>query len=324
MDKLKLLVILLIAAFLIGGCEKFGGEEDISYVDIEELAEEGAAPTEEAAEETEEITGAVVTEAEEEEEEVAEKPKEKPTISVEEGELVSIKVKGYDPDGDPLTYTFSEPLDEDGQWQTEKGDSGLYKATITASDGKATTSQTITIEVTEKNIPPVMARIADVALTAGETVSFEPKVTDENENDVIKVSYSGWMDSSSYTTTEDDVGDHTVTVTASDGKAYDRQTVVVTVLPLNTPPVIEKLDDIVVYEGETVTLEPVVSDPQGDEVTIKYTGWMTSDTRETTYEDAGEYVVTITASDSELMSQVNVGITVKNRNRAPTFEIEIG
>ena len=62
----------------------------------------------------------------------------------------------------------------------------------------------------------------------------------------------------------------------------------------------------------------------GDEVTIKYTGWMTSDTRETTYEDAGEYVVTITASDSELMSQVNVGITVKNRNRAPTFEIEIG
>lgn len=79
------------------------------------------------------------------------------------------------------------------------------------------------------NTPPVLDAIADITVTEGETVVFNPTATD-TDLDSLTFSYSGWMTSNSYTTTAGDAGTHVVAVTVSDGNGgIDSQNVTVTV-----------------------------------------------------------------------------------------------
>jgi hypothetical protein len=73
-----------------------------------------------------------------------------------------------------------------------------------------------------------------------------------------------------------------------------------------------------VYETETVVLDAKCTDPNGEDVTITYSGWMDSSTKKTGYDDAGEYEVTVTCSDSSKTSQTaKVKVTVLDKNRPP-------
>lgn len=56
-------------------------------------------------------------------------------ININENELFSIIPNAVDPDGDIVSYTYSIPLDSNGQWQTDYSSSGIYPITVTASDG---------------------------------------------------------------------------------------------------------------------------------------------------------------------------------------------
>ncbi len=80
---------------------------------------------------------------------------------------------------------------------------------------------------------------------------------------------------------------------------------------------ITELEDIVVKEGETITLKPKAESTLGKPVTISYTGWMTSNTKKTTFKDAGDYKVTIIANDGTATIQKTVDIHVINVNRPP-------
>ena len=325
----------------------------------------------------------------------------KSDISVYEGDLVSLNLHSTDPDGDKLLYTFSDPLNEDGKWQTEKGDAGFYDITVTASDGKLESKKVIVVEVKSRNKPPVITGVEDLTVNEGDLIKLEPKASDP-EGDAVEISYSGFMQGSSYTTTDKDAGTHKVKVTATDsygssatkeititvenvnkapvldkindiivkegdlvkvtpiatdadgeqltfeyGKplnengewqtaegdagtyhatvtvsdGYDtiKVTVKITVTTLNTPPTIEAIADFAVNEGETVIFNPKVSDLEGSEVTVTYSGWMTTASYKTAYDDAGEHTVTITASDGELSSSIDVKVTVNEVNRAPEF-----
>ena len=66
-------------------------------------------------------------------------------------------------------------------------------------------------------------------------------------------------------------------------------------------------------------MNPIVSDADGDNFTISYSGWMTSSEYTTTYDDAGSYTVVITASDALGSSSMSVDITVENVNRPPVI-----
>ena len=191
------------------------------------------------AEEPEE--GLITEILEEVEEEPEEEPEEELTkIIVKEGELVVLKPESEDPDADTILYTFSEPLDKDGRWQTKKGDAGNYEITVTASDGELTDTQKILLVVESTNKAPVLSPIADITLNEGETVSLEPIATDP-DGDEVTITYSGWMTEASYTTNYDDAGTHIVTVTASDNIESASQDVIVTVNNMNRPPRIVKI-----------------------------------------------------------------------------------
>jgi len=241
-------IITILLSLLLMGCallEPPKPTTDATPIDIESALSE-VEEVEEVEEEVEEVekilveTEEIEEEAEEAEAEVEEATvKETPVLVVIEGEEASFpKLKVTDPDGDAIKYTYSEPLDYQGTWQTREGDAGEYLTSITASDG---------------------------------------------ENEVV-------------------------------------QEVLIIVEALNKPPVIELFSDIVVQEDDRITLDPDVTDPEGKDVTITFSGWMDSDTRKTTYDDAGEYIVRITASDGVKESYQDVKITVENVNRPPVFE----
>ena len=67
------------------------------------------------------------------------------------------------------------------------------------------------------------------------------------------------------------------------------------------------------------TLTPTITDPEGDELTISYAGWMNTNTFTTTYESQGTHVVTITASDGINTAKKDVTVIVNDVNRPPEF-----
>ncbi len=326
-----------------------------------------------------------------------------PTKAVVEGDLVSFpNLKAFDPDGDKITYTFSAPLDSNGKWQTKVGDFGEKVVTITASDGKSKASQKIKIVVAAKNRAPVIQLIEDVVVSEGDTVKLTPVITD-SEDDKLTVSYSGWMNSNTKATTFGDAGKYVVTVKATDGTSTVSKKVNVIVTKQNRAPSIEQINDVVIKEGDKMTVKPLASDADrdklsfsfsspldsvgawqtkvgdagtynlnvtvsdgesfavaefkvtvqsvnrppvlivkeldinvdegdvvslhsestdadGDSVRISYSGWMTSDTYKTTFEDSGVHTVTVTATDGINKVTKDVQVTVRNVNRAPVFD----
>lgn len=158
------------------------------------------------------------------------------TLTVKEGDLVKLNVKAADKDGDKLTYRFSSPLDDKGEWQTKAGDAGSYPVTIQVSDGKNTASQKVTVVVLEVNNAPQLSKLSDITVTEGDTVTLSPKAADK-DGDKVTFEFKGWMTSSTKKTTSADVGTHKVTVFAKDSKgAEDSQTISVTVVKIEYAP----------------------------------------------------------------------------------------
>lgn len=158
-------------------------------------------------------------------------------IESEEGDVIVIDTSGvYDPDGDDVTFTFSEPLDEVGTWRTEKGDAGQYPVEVVASDGISAVKERVIIEVGMINTAPTLKRIPDMRVYEGESITIPLEATDR-EGDKLSYTITGWFTSQSYTTTYDDAGSYSVTVSVSDGTFEDSQVVHIMVLDANRPPV---------------------------------------------------------------------------------------
>lgn len=72
-------------------------------------------------------------------------------ITVIEGGLVKVSPTSSDIENDTLIFSFGSPLDSNGEWQTEDGDSGVYIAKINVSDGNGgKDSQDVEIHVIDK------------------------------------------------------------------------------------------------------------------------------------------------------------------------------
>ena len=163
---------------------------------------------------------------------------EMPTFDIVaiEGELIELDLNIYDPDGDDVTVTYSEPFDNEGKWQTERGDAGTYDVVVRATDGEETTTVTIPVVVEVDNQPPVLEVPEVIEVDEGETVFIEVEAYDP-DGDEVTITFSGWMDSDTYTTNFDDAGTYIVTVTASDGIDQVSKDVTIIVNDVNRPPV---------------------------------------------------------------------------------------
>ncbi len=243
-------------------------------------------------------------------------------MTVAEGELVVLKPKIFDYNGDDVSVLYSKPFNENGEWQTDYDDSGVYVAKVTVNDGVTTVEEQITITVTDENRVPVLASLASITALAGDLVTIAPTATDADGDAIIFSFETPVSSAGTWQTTDADEGTHTVTVTANDGKESVSSTVSVLLGHKNKAPSIS-LDDIRVEEMENIVLSPTVSDSEGDSYTVTFSEpfdvhgiWQTD------YEDSGTYTVTVTATDSSgASSSVVVQVTVTDKNRAPVFKI---
>ena len=225
-------------------------------------------------------------------------------ITVEEGETVKIVPQVIDEDGDSVTLEYSGWMDSD-TYTTTSDDAGVYTVTLKVSDGKVTVSKDIVITVKNKNSAPVLADVPDVEVVEGEKVVLDYTANDPDDDSII-FSFTDPLDEvGEWQTEEGDAGEYLVTVTASDGELKDMQGVLVTVVIANAAPTLS-IEDVLVNVGDRVTLEPEVDDADGDDVTVTYSGWMTTNTK--LAEEAGEYEVVVTASDG--IQEVSVTIVV--------------
>ncbi len=81
-------------------------------------------------------------------------------LKVKEGEAVKLEPKVTDLDGDEVTVTVSEPVGDDGVWQTSYTDHGEYFVTVTANDGKGTVTKKVKVIVEDVNMPPEIVEVS--------------------------------------------------------------------------------------------------------------------------------------------------------------------
>ncbi|MDP7323450.1 MAG: Ig-like domain-containing protein, partial [Candidatus Woesearchaeota archaeon] len=222
---------------------------------------------------------------------------------------------------DPIAYSFTAPLDDEGKWKTQVGDAAEYKVKIIASDGENTVEQDVILVVLPKNKAPSITIEDSFTIEEGETLTLTPKVGDP-EGGEVSVSYSGWMTSAERSTDFDDAGEFSVTITASDGVMKSSKTVSVTVKNVNRAPTIDRLENLEIIAGEEVKVEPSASDPDGDDLTFTFSAplspegvWQTSEG------ETGSYKVKVLVTDGVEQDSTDLTISVRPKNLPPELSL---
>ncbi|MFH1133930.1 MAG: hypothetical protein V1735_05540 [Nanoarchaeota archaeon] len=238
-------------------------------------------------------------------------------ITVDEGDLVSLKPVVTDDDKDNVTLRISGWISV-AEYRTTFEDAGTHFVTITASDGKSETSKQIKVIVRNVNRAPVLADFTEITVIEGALVTVKPIAIDQDSEKVTYTFDQPLDRDGKWQTKVGDAGNYNVNIAATDGVSRDVKAVKIKVNPQNRPPVIQIADRVEVNAGETVVLSPQVTDPDGNSVTVSYSGWMTTNTKATTQNEGGDHMVTITASDGKASASKSVTVVV---NRPPEFII---
>ncbi len=243
-------------------------------------------------------------------------------LTVAESDLVELNPKVFDYNGDQVQIEYSKPFNEQGQWQTTYDDAGTYLAKVTVSDNVSTVEKQITIIVTNTDRAPTLEDFEAVTAVAGDRIQITPNAADP-DSDALTYTFSSPLDSSGkWQTTEANVGTYTAKVTVNDGTLSAMKTVAIVVNHKNVAPVIS-VNDIRAEETEKIILTPTIVDPEGDSYAVTYSEPFAADgTWQTGYDSAGEYDVTITATDSnDAVGTATVHVQILDKNRAPKFQI---
>ncbi len=248
-------------------------------------------------------------------------------VVVQETETVRLDCNIFDEDGDPVIVAY-EGWMRSSTKETDYGDEGNYTVLVRARDAEHEVTDSVKVIVEKKNRPPEIEPIGTLRVIETDTITVSPNVTDP-DGDEITLSFSEPLDEDgSWTPDFGDRGTYNVSVTASDGEDTTVEHFTIVVERRNRAPVIKPIDPITVSEGETVKIDVDAYDPDGDDITISYSGWMNSSEYTTTYDDAhplgcdepgciATYYVTVTVSDGILETSEVVEVNVKDRNRPP-------
>ncbi|WP_322529109.1 Ig-like domain-containing protein [Salinicola sp. LHM] len=282
---------------------------------------------------------------------------------------------GSDPENNPLTYTLSGTdaalftLDTksgalsfksapDYEAPADAGGDNVYDVTLTASDGKLSSSaQALAISVTNANDAPVFTT-STKASVAENTTAVATLAASDADGGTLSYSLSGGADAALFTldansgalsfqsapnhelpADADHDGIYEVDVTASDGMDQTSQTLAVTVTDVNEAPTLGSDTKASVAENVTGTVYTASgSDPDSDTLTYTLGGTdaalfnLDTNSGALNFKDVPDYEaptdaggdnvydVTLTASDGKLSSSAQaLAISVTDTNDAPVF-----
>ncbi len=216
---------------------------------------------------------------------------------------------------DQLIKELEEETEEVEDVAEEAADD-LEEKTEEVEEDIEETEEEVVEEATEKLEADITINVKE-----NEKVSLKPKAKDLDEDEITYRFTSPLDENGRWQTDYGDAGEYLVTVTATDGKAETSKDVLLVVEKVNVAPEIEDIKSVSLDEGETLVLEPAITDPNGDEVTVTISEPVGDDgVWETSYTDNGEYDVIIKATDGELESTQTVKVTVNKKNVAPKIE----
>jgi|WetSurMetagenome_2_1015567.scaffolds.fasta_scaffold153399_1 hypothetical protein len=244
------------------------------------------------------------------------------SFTVKEGDSISLNCNIYDPEGDQAIVEYSGFM-KGPTYSTTYNDAGKYTTIVKAKNQYKETAKTISITVlnTDRS-PDISFKFGDtIRATEGDIITLSPLVSDP-DGDNASVTFSDPFDATGIWKTKiGDTGTYTANVVASDGQLTSKKEVNIQVAMKNTAPVLKKISDITIYEGETIKLPIDVYDREGDKVNVTVKGWMNSASYTSTYSDAGNYTVTVIASDGQYETSQTFKVTVLDKNRAPVFKL---
>lgn len=323
-SKRNSFILLVLVIFTMSGCEVYqtlyGQSPNQTAVQMPS-GNESADYLEEVKIITQEIT-------------IEESDAAKSAIMVDETNLVNLEPKAEDPDKDNLIFTFTSPLDENGQWQTTYGDEGAYTVTITASDGELTASKEVLLIVRKKEEAPSIGSQNPVEsivfVDEGANTEFSITAVDLNK-DILD--YEWKLDGESvsedvlfgYSPDFDDAGSHTLKVDVSDGTSAAGSLWSITVNNVNRLPKLNEIPSITAKEDEEITIVLDAYDEDGDELTYSIDSenfieeskgtfaWKTG------FDSAGSFVFKVSASDGKDEAVQQVSVEVQNVNRPPVI-----
>lgn len=272
-----------------------------------------------------------------------------PDLTEDEGVAVTLAGSGNDPDGDAMTYQWTQTsgpavilthaATNHPSFTTPQVDADGVTLTfeLTVSDGVLSTTDTCVVNVTYENEVPQAGAGDDQTATEGETVTLAGAGADPDGHDVTyqwtQVSGPAVLlvnpDTAHPTFTAPGV-DHSgaalaFQLTVSDGNLTATDTCVVNVTYDNQVPLSDAGNDQAVDENANVTLSGTGSDPDGEDVTflwtqisgttvtlINSTSGTASFTAPSVGESGGVLTFRLTVSDGSLAKTDTCTITVNN------------
>lgn len=158
-----------------------------------------------------------------------------------------------------------------------------------------------------------------IEVDENEMVKLNVKVSDPDQDSVEYAFTPPFNKVGQWKTNYGDAGEYVVSLTATDGKLTTEKQLKIVVNRVNVPPVVSGVADLHVKEGAVVSFNPVVSDPNGDEVTVTVSEPLQNGKFETDHTSAGEYQVKVVASDGELQTEKSLVLLVDDVNELPVL-----
>ncbi len=249
------------------------------------------------------------------------------SIKVQETETVTIDCNVFDEEGDSVIVGYDGWM-RTSTYKTNYGDAGEYSVIVRARDQNHETTKKINIFVEKKNRAPVISELKPQEVMETEMIKVVPEVYDP-DGDNITLYYSKLLSSDgSFSPQYGDRGTYEVEITASDGKANVTSKFELVVLKKNRAPVLKDIPPIELFEGDKLIIPVQAYDPDGDDITISYSGWLEKGEYTTSYDDAypdgcgakgctATYYVEVSATDGSLGAKQKVKIQVTDKNRPP-------
>ncbi|MGE5372322.1 MAG: putative Ig domain-containing protein [Solirubrobacterales bacterium] len=262
--------------------------------------------------------------------------------TVDEGQGLTFTVTASDQDGDAVAlsvYNLPEGAAFDAatgvfSWTPDFTQAGTYpNVRFMATDGTSTVSEAITITVNNVNRAPVINPIGSQTVDENQPLQFAVTASDP-DGDAVTLSAANLPEGAVFDAVSGTVywtpnffqsGSYPVQFAATDGSLSNNASVTITVNNVNRPPVLEPIADQTVDEAQALQFTAAATDPDAEALTFSASNLPSGAAMSASgvftwtpgYDQAGNYVITVTVSDGAATDSKTVAITVNNVNRAP-------
>ena len=254
-----------------------------------------------------------------------------------EGDVYQLVVNASDPDNNPLVYSAGSlpagavftPATRTLSWIPGSEQSGTYQVTFNVSDGTLSDSELVVFTVTNGNEAPVLNPIGNRTVSENSLLTFVVSAADANHDNLTYsasglpagASFNAAQQTFSWTPNYAQAGTFSVQFLVSDGVSTDSETVSITVVNTNRPPVINGTPDSSLMATTGYSFTPSATDADGDSLTfsiVNKPSWAT-------FETATGKLSGVPA-DSQIGSYPGISLSVSDGQSStllPAFSIEV-